>query len=190
MRAKWPPALRTLTQQRAAEADALLRTLGDQSAETLSHLRAYERHYFFSPELGERLAADLGEYQRVLEQVRQQGSADARWQDLRKRLARIEPIAKRLQQELDRFSEGTARRSGVVRTGDGEFRRTRVLHPAAICRHAPVLAAGRHLARPFRGVCRGADPADAPAASIAEPDLAAFATRRRRDICPKVLTAC
>ncbi|MBK9614286.1 MAG: protein kinase [Uliginosibacterium sp.] len=102
----------TLTQQRAAEADALLRTLGDQSAETLSHLRAYERHYFFSPELGERLAADLGEYQRVLEQVRQQGSADARWQDLRKRLARIEPIAKRLQQELDRFSEGTARRSG------------------------------------------------------------------------------
>jgi hypothetical protein len=101
-----------LTQRRTAEAEALLRELGEQSADTLGRLRAFARHVFFSPEIGESLAAALGEYQRLLEQVRQQGSADERWQALRKRLARIEPIAKRLQQELDRFSEGSARRSG------------------------------------------------------------------------------
>lgn len=103
---------RAAEQQRQIEDAAAFQTLGDEVASSLGHLRGYVHHYYFTNELGERMSADLAQFQDILERVRREGSSDPRWQDLRKRLARVEPIAKRLQHSLDRFSEGQARRSG------------------------------------------------------------------------------
>lgn len=101
-----------IERRRQEEDENTLRELGDRVATNLGQLRAWVDTRFFSEPVGERLNTDLAEFQEILEQVRRRGSSDPRWEALRKRLARIEPLAKRLQQELDRILERNARSGG------------------------------------------------------------------------------
>ncbi|WP_018610706.1 protein kinase domain-containing protein [Uliginosibacterium gangwonense] len=68
-------------------------------------LRRHVDARMMSNEFCDVLREELDEFDRILAGVRSHGGSDAKEQDLRKRLARIEPIAIRLRQHIDRYGE-------------------------------------------------------------------------------------
>lgn len=85
-----------------------LAQLERECGEILARLHSHENHTLFTAGVGEALNADIEALLDIIERLRAKGEADATWQNLRRRMGRIVPFIKRLQDLVYRHAERRA----------------------------------------------------------------------------------